>query len=63
MMARVASLTGAVLGNILAFPGYSIAGMAPCFERPDLGRDLESQLCRTPPLSFGLFSISPLYAA
>lgn len=63
MVARVASLTGAALDNILGFPGYSIAGMAPCFERPDLGRDLESQLYRTLPLSFGLFSISPLCAA
>jgi hypothetical protein len=63
MVVRVASLTGRGPRNIMAFPGYSIAGMAPCFERPDLGRDLESQLCRISPLSFGLFSISPFCAA
>jgi hypothetical protein len=62
-MAGATSLTLAATRDILAFPGYSIAGMVPRFERPDLGRDLESQLCLILRLSFGLFSISPLCAA
>jgi hypothetical protein len=39
MVAWAAALTVAALSNILEFPGYSIAGMVPCFERPDLGRE------------------------